>query len=38
MLIDIDILILKNIFIMLLNRKTIVNSYDDIELSLTVIT
>jgi len=38
MLIDINILILKNISIMLLSRKAIVNSYDDIKLSLTVIT
>ncbi len=37
MLVDIDILVLKNIFIMLLSRKAIVNSYDNIELSLTVI-
>jgi len=38
MLIDINILILKNIFIMFLRRKAIVSSYDNIELSLTVIT
>jgi len=38
MLVDINILVLENIFIMLLNRKAIVNSCDDIELSLTVIT
>jgi len=38
MLIDIDILILENIFIMLLSRKAIVNNCDNIELSLTVIT
>jgi len=38
MLVDIDILVLKNIFIMLLSRKAIVSSYDDIKLSLTVIT
>jgi len=37
-LIDIDILILKNISIMLLSRKAIVSNYDNIELSLTVIT
>ncbi len=36
-LIDINILVLKNISIMLLSRKAIVNSYDNIELSLTVI-
>ncbi len=38
MLIDINILILKNIFIMFSRRKAIVSSYDNIELSLTVIT
>jgi len=38
MLIDINILILENIFIMLSSRKAIVSSCDDIELSLTVIT
>ncbi len=38
MLVNINILILENIFIMLLSRKAIVNSYDNIELSLTVIT
>ena len=38
MLVDIDILILKNIFIMLLSRKAIVSSCDNIELLLTVIT
>ncbi len=38
MLVDINILVLENIFIMLLNRKAIVNSCDDIELLLTVIT
>ncbi len=38
MLININILVLKNIFIMLLSRKAIVNSYNNIELSLTVIT
>jgi len=38
MLIDIDILILENISIMLLSRKAIVNSCDNIELLLTVIT
>jgi len=38
MLIDIDILILKNIFIMLLSRKAIVSSCNDIKLLLTVIT
>ncbi len=37
-LIDINILILENISIMLLSRKAIVNSYDNIELSLTVTT
>ena len=37
-LIDIDILILKNISIMLLSRKAIVSSCDNIKLSLTVIT
>ncbi len=38
MLVNINILVLKNIFIMLLSRKAIVNSYNDIELLLTVIT
>jgi len=38
MLVDIDILVLKNIFIMLLSRKAIVSSCDNIELLLTVIT
>jgi len=38
MLVDINILILENISIMLSSRKAIVNSCDDIELSLTVIT
>ncbi len=38
MLVDIDILVLKNIFIMLLSRKAIVNNCDNIELLLTVIT
>ena len=38
MLIDINILISKNISIMLLSRKAIVSSCDNIELSLTVIT
>ncbi len=38
MLVDINILILKNIFIMLVSKKAIVNSCDDIELLLTVIT
>ncbi len=38
MLVDINILVLENISIMLLSRKAIVNSCDDIELSLTVIT
>jgi len=38
MLVDIDILMLENISIMLLSKKAIVNSYDNIELSLTVIT
>ena len=38
MLISIDILVLKNISIMLLSRKAIVNSCNDIELLLTVIT
>jgi len=38
MLIDINILILKNISIMLLSRKAIVSSCNNIELSLTVIT
>ena len=38
MLIDIDILILKNISIMYLSRKAIVSSCNNIELSLTVIT
>jgi len=37
MLIDIDILILKNISIMLLSRKAIVSNYNNIELLLTVI-
>jgi len=37
-LINIDILVSENIFIMLLSRKAIVNSCDNIELSLTVIT
>ena len=37
-LVDINILILKNISIMLLSRKAIVNSYNNIELSLTVTT
>ncbi len=37
-LIDINILVLENISIMLSSRKAIVNSCDDIELSLTVIT
>ncbi len=36
-LININILVLKNTFIMLLSRKAIINSYNDIELSLTVI-
>jgi len=38
MLINIDILILKNISIMLSSRKAIVSSCDNIELLLTVIT
>ncbi len=38
MLIDINILILKNISIMLLSRKAIVSSCNNIELLLTVIT
>jgi len=38
MLIDINILVLENISIIFLSRKAIVNSCDDIELSLTVIT
>jgi len=38
MLVDIDILVLKNIFIMLSSRKAIVNNCDNIELLLTVIT
>ncbi len=38
MLIDINILVLKNIFIMFLSRKVIVSSCDNIELSLIVIT
>jgi len=38
MLVDIDILVLENISIMLLSRKAIVSSCDNIELSLTVIT
>ncbi len=38
MLIDINILVLENISIMLLSRKAIVNSCDNIELLLTVIT
>jgi len=37
-LIDINILILENISIMLLSRKAIVSSCDNIELLLTVIT
>ena len=37
-LIDIDILVLKNISIMLSSRKAIVSSCDNIELLLTVIT
>ena len=37
MLIDINILILKNISIMLLSKKAIVSSCDDIKLSLTII-
>jgi len=38
MLINIKILVLENISIMLLSRKAIVSSYDNIKLSLTVIT
>jgi len=38
MLIDINILVLENISIIFLSIKAIVNSCDDIELSLTVIT
>ncbi len=38
MLININILILENISIMLLSRKVIVNSCNNIELLLTVIT
>ncbi len=38
MLIGINILVLKNIFIMFLSRKVIVSSCDNIELSLIVIT
>jgi len=37
-LININILVLKNIFIMFLSRKVIVSSCDNIELSLIVIT
>jgi len=36
MLININILILENISIIFLSRKAIMNSYNDIELSLTV--
>ncbi len=38
MLIDINILVLKNISIMLLSRKAIVNNCNDIKLSLIIIT